>query len=248
MDDSEATSASCFARAVWNGSRSTARKPTMPAQARPSTATRKQSFGEELANSITHGAALLASIVVFPVLVIVAANQDDAWQVVGSTIFGASMIMLYLASTLYHALPQPRVKQALRVLDHASIYLLIAGTYTPFTLGVLRGPWGWALFGTIWALALIGVAAKCTVGFRYPRLSTLLYVSMGWLALVAIHPLAVQLSSAGLLWLLGGGVCYTGGVYFFVTDARVRYGHAIWHVFVVAGTTCHFFAVLGHAG
>ena len=209
---------------------------------------RAQSIGEERANAVTHGAALLASIAALPVLVIAALRRDDPWQVVGGALFGASLVLLYLASTLYHALPGERVKRLMRVLDHSAIYVLIAGTYTPFTLGVLRGPWGWTLLAIIWTLACLGVLAKCTVGFRYPRLSTALYVGMGWLVVVAIGPLVTQLSTAGLAWLIAGGACYTGGVAFFLSDQRLRYGHAIWHLFVVAGSACHFVAVLLHAG
>ena len=213
----------------------------------PSPAARGQSPGEELANTITHGVALLASLAALPVLVVAAARRGDSWQVIATAIFGATLILLYLASTLYHVLPSPRAKQVLRVIDHSAIYLLIAGTYTPFTLGVLRGPWGWTLFGTIWALALFGVAAKWSIGFRYPRLSTALYVAMGWLVVVAVRPLVAHVAPAGLAWLLAGGLCYTGGVVFYATDTRMRYGHAIWHLFVMAGSACHFAAVLGYA-
>ena len=208
---------------------------------------RPQSPGEEIANAITHGAGLLASLAALPVLVLAASGRRDVWQLIGGAVFGVSLILLYLASTLYHALPVCRAKRALRVIDHAAIYLLIAGTYTPFMLGVLRGPWGWALLGTIWALALVGIAGKCTVGFRFPRLSTALYLVMGWLVLVAIRPLVTHVSPAGVAWLVAGGVCYTGGVAFYATDRRVRYGHAVWHLFVVAGSVCHFCAVLWHA-
>jgi hemolysin III len=210
-------------------------------------AERAQTVREEIANCITHGVALLASLAALPILVVAAARRGDPWQVVGGALFGATLILLYLASTLYHALRGERVKRLLRVLDHSAIYLLIAGTYTPFTLGVLRGAWGWALFGTIWTLALLGVFAKSTVGFRYPRLSTALYVAMGWLVLVAIQPLVARLAPEGLLWLVAGGLCYTGGVTFFVTDGKLRYGHAVWHLFVMAGSACHFVAVLLHA-
>ena len=208
---------------------------------------RPQSPGEEIANAVTHGAGLAASLAALPVLVLAAAGRRDPWQLVGGAVFGITLVLLYLASTLYHALPSPRAKSVLRVLDHSAIYLLIAGTYTPFTLGALRGPWGWALLGTIWTLALLGVVAKCTVGFRFPTLSTLLYVGMGWLVLVAIHPLVTHVAPAGLAWLVAGGICYTGGVAFFATDGRLRYGHAVWHLFVLAGSVCHFWAVLRHA-
>jgi hemolysin III len=210
-------------------------------------AERPQTLGEEIANSLTHGVGLAASLVALPVLVLAAAGRRDTWQLVGGAVFGATLVLLYLASTLYHAVPGPRVKRVLRVLDHSAIYLVIAGTYTPFTLGALRGPWGWALLGTIWTLALLGVAAKCLLGFRFPRLSTVLYVGMGWLIVVAAQPLVTSVSPAGLAWLLAGGLCYTGGVAFFVADSRLRYGHAVWHLFVMGGSACHFVAVLGHA-
>lgn len=208
---------------------------------------RTQSFGEEIANSVTHGAGLLAAIAAIPLLLLASTGPRDVWQIVGVAIFGAALVLLYLASTLYHALPASRAKRALRVLDHSAIYILIAGTYTPFTLGVLRGAWGWALLVAIWALALFGIAAKCTLGFRFPRLSTLLYLGMGWLVVIAIRPLIAAVSPAGLAWLVAGGLCYTGGVFFYATDGKFRYGHSLWHLFVVAGSTCHFFAVLRHS-
>lgn len=206
-----------------------------------------QMLREEIANSLTHGAGLLASLVAIPVLVLAAAGTGDVSRLVGGAVFGATLVLLYLASTLYHAARGTRAKQVLRVLDHCAIYLLIAGTYTPFTLGPLRGPWGWSLLIGVWTLALAGVCAKCTLGCRFPRLSTALYLAMGWLVLVAIQPLSAQLSSSGLAWLIAGGVCYTGGVLFFTMDRRWRYGHAVWHLFVLAGSACHFFAVLWHA-
>ena len=210
-------------------------------------AARPQLRGEEIANSITHGAALLASIAAIPILVLTAIARHDPWQVVGGAIFGATLVLLYLSSTVYHALPDCDAKRAMRVIDHSAIYLLIAGTYTPFTLGVLRGPWGWSLLGTIRGLALLGIFAKWMLRFRYPRLSTVLYIAMGWLVIVAIQPLVTRISSAGLAWLVAGGVCYTAGVAFYATDTRLRYGHALWHLFVIAGSACHFVAVLGHA-
>jgi len=210
-------------------------------------ADRPQSLGEEIANSITHGAALLGSIAVLPALVLTAVGHRDPWQLVGGVVFGVTLVLLYLASTLYHALPVCPAKPVLRVLDHSAIYLLIAGTYTPFMLGALRGPWGWALLGAIWALALLGIVAKWTLGFRFPRLSTVLYVAMGWLILIALRPLVTHVALVGLAWLLAGGVCYTAGVAFYATDARLRYGHALWHLFVMAGSCCHVVAVLRYA-
>jgi hemolysin III len=179
-----------------------------------------------------------------------AARDGDVLNVVGAAIFAASMVLLYTTSMLYHALPSVRAwraKRLFQVLDHSAIYLLIAGTYTPFTLGVLRGPWGWTLLGLVWAMALAGIAVKAMVGMRYPRLSTLLYLGMGWVAIIAIKPMWQLMPAWGLFWLVAGGVAYTGGVAFFATDARLRYGHFVWHLFVAAGTACHVIAVLYYA-
>lgn len=208
---------------------------------------RAQSRGEELANSLVHGTGLLASLAALPLLVVTASRRHEPLYLVGSAVFGVTMVLLYLASTVYHALPESGAKRVFRVLDHSAIYLLIAGTYTPFAFGALRGAWGWSIFGVIWALAGLGIVSKLTVGFRYPRLSTLLYVAMGWMGMVAVQPLLAHVPLAGLGWLLAGGLCYTGGVVFYVTDSRLRYGHALWHLCVLAGTTCHFMAVLLHS-
>lgn len=209
---------------------------------------RPQSRGEEIANGVVHGVGLLASIAAIPLVVLASRGPRDAWQIVGGVIFGATLVLLYLASTMYHSLRAGRAKEVFRVIDHSAIYLLIAGTYTPFMLGPLRGPWGWTLLSIIWALALVGIVAKIKVGFRFPALSVVLYLGMGWLILIAIRPLVASISPAGIAWLVAGGLSYTGGVIFYLTDRRVRYGHALWHVFVLAGSTCHFFAVLWHAG
>ncbi len=206
---------------------------------------RLQMHGEEVANSVSHGIGFRAAGAVTPLLV-VAAIPHGAGSVVGVSIFAATMAALYLASTLYHALPSARAKRVFRVLDHAAIFLLIAGTYTPFTLGVLRGGWGWALFGAIWGLALAGVIFKAVVGFRYPKIATAIYVAMGWLVLIAVQPLWQRIPYHGLLWLLAGGLAYTGGVAFYAAE-RVRYSHFVWHLCVLAGTTCHFFAVIWYA-
>jgi hemolysin III len=209
---------------------------------------REPTRGEEIANSVSHGALFLGSLVALPLLVGVAAWRHDVWQLVAGAIFGATLALLYGTSALYHALPEGAAKRVLRVLDHAAIYLLIAGTYTPFALGALRGPWGWSLLSTVWGLAMLGILAKTTVGFRYPRLSTTIYLAMGWRVVVAIRPLFVHVSPAGIAWLAAGGVAYTAGVAFYVYDLRVRYGHFIWHLFVAAGSICHFVAVLNYAG
>ncbi len=209
--------------------------------------TRPQSLGEEIANSVSHGVGLLAALAAVPVLIITAARRGDAPAVVGASVFAATVLLLYLTSTLYHAFPRNRAKPIFQVLDHGAIFVLIAGTYTPFTLGVLRGPWGWTLFGLVWGLALAGVVLKAVGGVRHPRLSTYLYLAMGWLALIAIEPLWLHVPMGGLLWLLAGGIAYTVGVAFFAADGRVRYSHFIWHLFVIAGTACHFIAVLWYA-
>lgn len=206
---------------------------------------RPQTPGEEIANSVSHGLGFLAAVALLPVLVIRAVS-DGAAAIVGAAIFGATMALLYLTSTLYHAMAPSRTKNVLRILDHAAIYLLIAGTYTPFTLGVLRGPWGWTLFGVIWGLAAIGILLKSIRGIRYPRLSTAVYIAMGWLVVVALKPLLVNVPAPGLFWLVAGGLAYTGGVVFYAAN-RIRYAHFIWHLFVLTGTGCHFVAVLHYA-
>ncbi len=206
---------------------------------------RLQTLGEEVANSVSHGIGFLAAVAVTPFLV-VAAIPHGAGSIVGVSIFAVTMAALYLASTLYHALPSARAKRVFRVLDHGAVFLLIAGTYTPFTLGILRGGWGWALFGAIWGLALAGVIYKAVVAFRYPIISTAIYVAMGWLVLIAVQPLWQRMPHQGLLWLLAGGLAYTGGVAFYAA-IRVRYSHFVWHLCVLAGTTCHFFAVIWYA-
>jgi hemolysin III len=208
--------------------------------------TRVPSLGEEIANSVSHSVGCLAALVATPFLVLAAVRRGDSIAIVGASVFAGTTVLLYLASTLYHALPRNRAKRVFRVIDHSAIFLLIAGTYTPFTLGVLRGAWGWTLFGIVWGLAVLGVTLKCVGGIRYPRLSTVLYVGMGWLALIAIRPLWLHVPVAGWLWLIGGGLAYTAGIAFYAAD-RVRYGHFVWHMFVLTGTVCHFFAVLWYA-
>ncbi len=207
---------------------------------------RYQTPAEEVANSITHGLGLLASLIGLPALIIVAADHGDPWVLVGYCVFAVTLVALYAASTMYHALPRSRAKDVFHRLDHAAIYLLIAGTYTPFTLGVLRGAWGWTLFGIIWALAVAGVIYKTVVGVRLKGLSTALYVAMGWLVIIAIRPLTASLPAEALAWLVAGGLFYTGGVAFYVWD-RLRFGHTVWHLFVLGGSICHFIAVLRFA-
>jgi hemolysin III len=205
----------------------------------------EQSVGEEIANSVSHGVGFLAVLAVTPFLV-KGAIPHGAASIVGVSIFAATMAVLYLASTLYHAIPSSRAKGVFRVIDHGAIFLLIAGTYTPFTLGILRGAWGWALLGAVWALALAGVILKVVGGLRYPIVSMAIYLAMGWLVVVAIQPLWERMPLAGLMWLVAGGVAYTGGVAFYAMK-RVRYSHFLWHLCVLAGTTFHVLAVIGYA-
>jgi hemolysin III len=204
------------------------------------------SLGEEIANSVSHGVGFVAALAATPFLVLAAARRGGSVAMVGASVFAATVLVLYLASSLYHALPRNKAKRLFQVIDHSAIFLLIAGTYTPFTLGVLRGTWGWLLFGAVWGLAVLGVTVKAVAGIRWPRLSTTLYIGMGWLAMIAIRPLWVRVPLAGWLWLIAGGGAYTAGIAFYAAD-RMRYGHFVWHMFVLMGTVCHFFAVLWYA-
>jgi hemolysin III len=207
---------------------------------------RVQSLGEEIANSVSHGVGLLAAVFALPVLVGNAVRRGDAAGIMGASVYAATVVALYLTSTLYHALPRNRAKRVFRVLEHGAIFFLIAGTCTPFMLGVLRGPWGWTLLGLVWGVALAGVALKAVGGIRNPILSTCLYLGQGWLVLIAVRPLWLRRPPAGLMWLLAGGLAYTAGVAFFAAT-RIRYSHFVWHLFVLAGTICHFLAVLWYS-
>ena len=198
--------------------------------------------GEELANSLTHGAGLLLSVGGLAVLVTFAAVHGDAWAVTAGAVFGATLVLLYASSTLYHSIRTCRLKQTLRVVDHVAIFLLIAGTYTPFMLVNLRGPWGWSLFGVIWALAVAGTTLKIFFTGRFRVLLTLIYLFMGWMVLVAIKPLMEALPRGSLIMLFAGGIAYSLGTVFYLWK-RLPYHHAVWHVFVLAGSVCHFFAV-----
>jgi hemolysin III len=208
---------------------------------------REQSSGEEIANSVSHGIGLIAAIMATPFLIMEAIKRGDAVFIAGASVFAASMVLLYLSSTLYHALPAGKAKRVFRIMEHSAIFLLIAGTYTPFTLGVLRGAWGWTLLGLVWGIALTGVALKAFKKMSHPVISTGLYLFMGWLILIAAYPMFERVPVSGLLWLVAGGAAYTAGVAFFVADTRLRYGHFVWHLFVMAGTACHYFAVLWYA-
>ncbi|QDH69297.1 PAQR family membrane homeostasis protein TrhA [Marilutibacter alkalisoli] len=197
---------------------------------------------EELANALTHGLGAVAALAGGSVLIALTAVYGNGWQLAGAIVFGLCLLLLYVASTLYHAIQHPTAKARLKVFDHCAIYLLIAGTYTPFTLIGLRGPWGWGLFIAIWTLAVAGVVFKLMFTGRFKLLSTAIYIAMGWLVIVAIKPLLVALDGWTLGWLLAGGICYTFGTVFYHRPS-LRYSHAVWHLFVVAGSVCHFVAV-----
>jgi hemolysin III len=203
---------------------------------------RVQSLGEEIANAISHGAALLAAALAVPWLIVTAADVS-ATAIVAAAVFGAALLLLYATSTLYHALPAGRAKDVFRRLDHCAIFVLIAGTYAPFTLGALGGAWGWSLFGTVTGIALVGVVLKA-IGRLRGAASLALYLVLGWLAVLAIGPLTASLPPAALAWIVAGGACYTLGVPFFALDHRLRYGHATWHAFVTGGSTCHVVAAM----
>ena len=205
------------------------------------TTDRPQTLGEEIANAVTHGLGVLLALASLPILVLHAAGPA---AVVGAALFATTMLLLYAVSTLYHALPPGRAKRWFNRLDHAAIYVFIAGSYMPFALGVLRGGWGWALFGIVWALAALGVAVKLADRLRHPLWSTALYLAMGWVVLPALPPLIRQVSTPGLAWLVAGGLAYTLGAVVFVFDSRWRYAHALWHLFVLGGSGCHVAAVL----
>lgn len=201
---------------------------------------------EEVANSISHGLGLLLALVALPVLVLAAIEMGNIRFLVGVSVFGGTMVLLYLASTLYHSISHETAKQIFRVFDHTAIFLLIAGSYTPFSLGVLHGPWGWSILAIVWTLAIIGITLKIRKRTRHSRISIVLYVIMGWLAVIAVKPIVMLIPVPGILLILAGGLAYTGGLAFFAAQ-RIRYNHFIWHLFVIAGTTCHFFAVLWYA-
>jgi len=199
-------------------------------------------YGERL-NSVTHllGTALAAAGVA--VLVVLAARQGDPWKIVSFSIYGALLFALYAVSTLYHS-TRGRMKALFQKLDHCSIYLLIAGTYTPFTLVSLRGAWGWSLFGVIWGLAALGIAQEAWLGKGARIFSLFIYILMGWLSVIAVKPLIAALTPAGFAWLAAGGLLYTGGIIFYALDEKLRHGHGIWHVFVLAGSISHYLAIL----
>ena len=200
----------------------------------------------ELFNSITHLVATVIALIATTVLLTVAVTQGPggARRITALAVYGAMLIFLYLSSTLYHSFSQERIKKVFHVFDHCAIYLLIAGTYTPFTLVTLRGPWGWSLFAIVWTLAVLGVAKDAFLHGRFRAASVVLYVLMGWLVVAAFKPLRELLPTAGIAWLLAGGIVYTAGILFFAMSKKVRYTHGVWHLFVIAGSACHYVAVL----
>ena len=200
-------------------------------------------FKEETLNAWTHGLGALFGLVGLVVLVVLASPGGDAWHIVSCSIYGVTLVLLFSSSTLYHSCRSERAKHICRIIDHASIYLLIAGTYTPFVLVTLRGAWGWSLFGVVWGLALAGIVFQIFFVDRFRLLQTLIYLLMGWLAVIAAKPLLARVPRPGLLWLLAGGLSYTVGAGFYLWK-KLPYHHAVWHLFVLAGAVCHYFAIL----
>ncbi len=207
---------------------------------------RQQTFGEELANSLSHGVGFVATIVASIFLIVFTVKRGDALAITGAAVFAGATMMVYLSSTVYHALPYNRAKKIARAIDHISIYIMIAGTYTPFTLGVMRGGWGWTMFGLVWGLALTGIVFTLMGRLVNSNVATGLYLLMGWLVVIAAKPVYLSVPTWGLVWILLGGVAYTTGVGFYVADRRPYY-HFIWHLWVLAGTACHFVAVSWYA-
>jgi hemolysin III len=224
-----------------------AREDCGPTEPMSSSAVRAQSLGEEVANAVSHGAGFLLAVASLPVLVSRAMAHGDAAAVVGASLFSATMIVLYLVSALYHALPPGAAKRWFNRLDHAAIYLFIAGSYMPYLLGVLRGAWGWTLFGIVWGTAAFGVSAKLFNRLRHPLWSTGLYLAMGWVAVIAAAPLLERLPLQNLAWLVAGGLSYTLGAVVFLLDSKIRYAHFVWHLFVMAGSACHVLAAVVRA-
>ncbi|MCP5455195.1 MAG: hemolysin III family protein [Thermotogae bacterium] len=199
--------------------------------------------GEEVANSIIHGFGMLFSLAALVLMIIFSALEGTAWHVVSTSIFGVTLLLLYTSSTLYHALTNRKAKNLFEIFDHSSIYLLIAGTYTPFTLVTLRGPLGWTIFGIVWGMAVLGILFKIFFVKRFVFLSTLIYIIMGWMIIIGINPLMQNIDPNGIFWLVTGGILYTLGTVFYIWR-KFRYHHAVWHLFVLAGSFCHFWCVL----
>lgn len=197
---------------------------------------------EELANSISHGIGIALSTIALIILVVYASLQGDVWKIVSFSIYGTSLLLLYTASTLYHSFSDPKLKHYLKIFDHSAIYLLIAGTYTPFMLVMLRESGGWAIFTAVWILAIVGIVFKLFFAGKLQLLSTIVYLAMGWAIVIAYRPMVEHVPEKGLYWILAGGLCYSLGVIFYLWK-KIPYHHAIWHVFVLCGSICHFFAV-----
>lgn len=202
-----------------------------------------QTWAEEIGNATTHAMGALFSLVAIVLFGVYATDQHDYFKLVSSLVFGITLLLMYLSSTLYHSMRDPKLKRLFRIIDHASIYLLIAGTYTPFMLVTIRGPWGWSLFTIIWSLAISGVIFKLFFIHKFELLSTLIYLLMGWLVVIAIKPIYQNLPVEGLAYVIAGGLCYTVGVVFYVWK-QLKFSHMLWHLFVLAGSIFHFFAVL----
>lgn len=209
----------------------------------PTNGRREYTLGEEIANSVIHGLGIGLSVAALVLLVAFAVLSGDSYRLAGAIVFGIALVLEYTASTLYHSFPQPKVKYVFKILDHCGIYVLIAGTYTPFCLVTIRNDGGWLLFGVVWGLAIVGIALEAFWTYRPRWLSALVYLGMGWMVVVSIKPLLANLDPAGVWLLVAGGLCYTAGTAFYVLK-KVKYMHAVWHVWVVAGSVCHFLAVL----
>lgn len=203
----------------------------------------RYSLPEEIANAVTHGVGALLSAAALAILVVYANLFGDAWHVVSFSIYGASLVILYLCSTLYHSFQNERVRRIFKILDHSSIYILIAGTYTPITLVTLRGKLGWTIFGIVWGLAIVGIILKAFFVQRFKILSTICYILMGWIVIIAMKPLIEQLPFGGIAFLVAGGISYTVGALFYMIK-KIPFNHAIFHLFVLGGSICHFFAIL----
>jgi hemolysin III len=203
---------------------------------------RAYTLAEETANAVTHGVGVLLAITALVLMIVRAAHSGDNWSLVAGSVYGSSLILLYTASTLYHSFPWPRAKAVMQKIDHSAIYLLIAGTYTPFTLVTLRGPWGWTIFGLVWGLALAGIIFELAARGKWRRLSLVFYIGLGWMAVIAAKPLYEGLPGGGLLLLLAGGLFYSGGAVFYASK-RLLWNHAVWHVFVLLGSVAHFFCI-----
>ena len=202
---------------------------------------------ESIANAVTHGIGLAASLVAVPILLADTAQRGDVISMTGAAIYGVSLVVLFATSTIYHSFARSPARQLLRTVDHSAIYILIAGSYTPFALGPLRGTFGYSLLVAVWLMAIAGIAMKLWKGFGRGWRAVVPYIAMGWLAVIGLKPLIDGIGMRGVMWMLAGGLFYTGGVYFYAFDKRIRYGHAVWHLFVLGGAVCHFFAVLWHA-